>query len=85
MAVLHLCGTVAELAGHVNPKRPIAELGVCIECDEGVNGVDLGARAVPKWGSDIAVSKAVWHLRGTIAELAKHMNPKRPIAEPRSN
>ncbi len=49
-------------------------------CDEAGNGVDLGVQNVPKWGSEIADSRAVWHLCGTVAELAKHMNPKRLLA-----
>ncbi len=53
--------------------------------NEGGNGVDLGAQNVLKWGSEIADSSSVWHLCGTVAELAKHMNPKRPIAEPKAN
>ncbi len=45
------------------------------------NGVGVGVQNVPTWGFEIADSRAVWHLCGTVAELAKHMNPKRPIAE----
>ena len=54
-----------------------------LRCDEDGNGVDLDARNVPKWSSEITDSRAVWRLCGTVAELAKHTNPKRPIAEPR--
>ncbi len=50
-------------------------------CDEGGNGVDLGAQSVPKWITEIADFKGAWHFPSTVVELAKHMNTKRLIAE----
>ena len=57
------------LLGFGPAKTRLVQLG----CDEGGNGVELGAQNVPKCGSEIADSRDVWHLRGKVAALAKQM------------
>ena len=45
-------------------------------CDEGGQGVDLGAQSVPKWGLDIADSNTVYCVEGIFATLYEDPYPK---------
>ena len=72
-----MCGTVADI-GKANLKIEDPSR------DWGVMRVEmLSIRNVSKWGFEMAGSGHVWDLGGMVVELAKHVNPKRPIAEPR--
>ena len=45
----------------------------------------MGVQSVSIWGPEIADSRAVDHVEGHCLHLAKHMSPRRLIAEPDAN
>jgi hypothetical protein len=57
-------------------SQKLAASTVKVRC----NGENSGAQSVPNRGLEIANSRAVWYVQIMFSNVAKHMNPKRPIA-----
>ncbi len=60
----HVAGMLATLHSDPHPKWKNLRCSKGLECDEGGIGVDVGGQNVPKWGAEIAYSRASWRVDG---------------------